>query len=296
MADNRLIFGCGYLGRRVAELWRNSGVETHAATRSTARAAEFSLAGLSAIVADVTQPATLSGLPATDAMLFAVGYDRSAGHDIQTVYAGGLGNVLAAAPAAVEHAVYISTTGVYGSAGGDWVDEQTQPDPRRDGGRASLAAEEVLRRHPLGRRSVILRLGGIYGPGRVPYLDTLRAGQPLAVPREGWLNLIHVDDAAAIVIAADAWAAGRTECDGPHVFCVVDGSPVLRCDYYSEVARLVGAAAPTYCPPEAGSPAAARAESNRRVPNAKLLRTLPVALRFPSYREGLSSTLRASDC
>ena len=77
-------------------------------------------------------------------MLFAVGFDRSAGASIDDVYAGGVRNVLAALPSDIGRFIYISTTGVYGNAGGEWVDEDTPPDPQRDGGRASLAAEQAL--------------------------------------------------------------------------------------------------------------------------------------------------------
>ena len=88
-------------------------------------------------------------------------------------------NVLAALPSDVGRFIYISTTGVYGNAGGEWVDEDTPPDPQRDGGRASLAAEQVLAASPLADRGVVLRLAGIYGPGRIPFLDKLRAGEPI---------------------------------------------------------------------------------------------------------------------
>jgi nucleoside-diphosphate-sugar epimerase len=233
---------------------------------------------------------SLGGKP-PESLLYAVGYDRTAEPDIHTVYAEGLRNVLASLPPTVNRVLYISTTGVYGPAGGEWVDEQTPSDPQRDGGKASLAAEEVLRRHPLGRRSVILRLAGIYGPGRVPYLDKLRASEPLAVPSAGWLNLIHADDAAQIVVAADQWAASQTGDDGLHVFCVSDGAPVVRGDYYAEVARLIGAPPPTFCTPPADSPAAARAASDRRVSNEKMSRLLGVELQYPTYREGLAAIL-----
>jgi nucleoside-diphosphate-sugar epimerase len=248
---------------------------------------------------DVTEPGTLGSLAdlpslggaPPESLLYAIGYDRNAAPDVHAVYAGGLQNVLNALPSSVTRVIYISTTGVYGPAGGEWVDEQTAPHPQREGGTASLAAEEVLRRHPIGRRSVILRLAGIYGPGRVPYLDKLRAGEPLAVPSSGWLNLIHVDDAARIVVAADQWADTQVADNGPHVFCVSDGSPAIRGEYYAEVARLIGAPPPNFCNPPADSPAAARAESNRRVSNAKLSHTLNVKLRYPSYREGLAAIL-----
>jgi nucleoside-diphosphate-sugar epimerase len=302
LPTTRIIFGCGYLGLRVARLWRDAGRSVIAVTRSKARIGEFASELLGSAQADVTDVESLEaeigpleklskfGLT-IDSALYAVGYDRTSGADIHTVYAKGLENVLAVLPPSVRQVIYISTTGVYGSASGEWVDEATPPDPRREGGKASLAAEEALRRHPLGRRSAILRLAGIYGPGRVPYLDKLRAAEPLPVPTAGWLNLIHVDDAARIVVATDAWLKSRDADDGPHVFCVSDGSPVRRADYYAEVARLIGAPAPTFGAPPKDSPAAARASADRRVSNQKLMRTLGLELQFPSYREGLAATL-----
>ena len=88
----------------------------------------------------------LRNLPAAETVLFAVGFDRAGGQSIEDVYAGGMRNVLAALPADTGRFIYISTTGVYGPAGGEWVDEETPPDPQRDGGRASLAAEQALAR------------------------------------------------------------------------------------------------------------------------------------------------------
>jgi nucleoside-diphosphate-sugar epimerase len=251
--------------------------------------------------ADVTKPHTLTwfreipGLGGTpvEALLYAVGYDRGSDADIDEVYAGGLRNVLAALPSSVRRVIYISTTGVYGPASGEWIDELTLPDPQREGGRASLEAERILAAHPLGRRSAILRLAGLYGPGRVPHLDKLRASEPLPVPAEGWLNLIHVDDAARVVIAADAWLDRQPSADAPHVFCVVDDLPVQRRDYYAEVARIIGARPPTFTPPAADSPAAARASVSRRVSNRRLRTTLGVNWAFPTYRDGLASILGA---
>lgn len=295
----RLLLGCGYLGSRVAKLWRAAGDHTVSTSRGEDCTPKMFEAGVFTGQADVTKPETLSWFAkipalsgtAVEALIYAIGYDRTAEPDIHTVYAGGLAHALAALPSSIQRAIYISTTGVYGSAGGDWVDETTPTDPPREGGKASLAAEQVLAAHPLGRRSAILRLAGIYGPGRVPYLDQLKQGEPIAAPNAGWLNLIHVDDAAQIVVAIDRWLAGRLESDGPHVFCVSDGSPVVRGDYYAEAARLIGAPSPTFATPTADSPAAARASANRRVSNAKLMATLDIQLAYPSYREGLAAIL-----
>src|SRR6187551_2117747 len=95
----KLIFGCGYLGKRVAKRWRQAGHDVVVVTRSPEKAREFERDGLGAIVADITQAETLSALPTAETVLFAVGYDRSAGtgtSSIEEVYAGGVKNALAA--------------------------------------------------------------------------------------------------------------------------------------------------------------------------------------------------------
>ena len=292
---SKLIVGCGYLGTRVAKLWRDANEDVHVVTRYAEREREFASQGLQPLVANILDKHTLANLPLVDTVLFAVGYDRNSSQPIEKVYAQGLANVLAALPSDTGRVVYISTTGVYGPASGEWVNEQTPTAPERAGGRASLAAEKILTKHPLGKRSVILRLAGIYGPERIPYLDKLLAGEPLAVPSAGWLNLIHVDDAAAIVLASEKWAATNPKTDGPEFFCVSDGQPVVRGDYYREIARLIGAAEPQFVAPEPDTPAAARARSDKRISNRRLMSTIDVKLRYPSYREGLAAMLSSTN-
>lgn len=284
----RLLFGCGYLGNRVAARWRERGDTVTIVTRNQEKATELRVAGYHPIVADLTKPESLVHLPSADTVLYAVGHDRSGEHSIHEVYADGLRHVLDALPSAMGRIIYISTTGVYGTAGGEWVDEDTQPAPSRDGGRASLAAEQILQEHALGKRGVILRLAGIYGPGRIPFLDLLRANEPVPVPATGYLNLIHVDDAADVVTrAAEIHIA-----DLPRIYCVSDGQPVQRGEYYREVARILGAPAPTFVDPPPNSPRASRAASDRRVKNEQMIRELGVRLRFPSYYEGLTAILK----
>lgn len=282
----RLIFGCGYLGRRVAERWLAAGDRVVAVTRSSSTAKEFSAAGIEPIVADVTLPETLTGLPMAKTLLFAVGYDRSAKPSIHEVYAEGFARVLKAISPETGRVLYISTTGVYGNADGDWVDEQTPANPSRDGGKASLAAEQAVASSPWGEaRSSVLRLAGIYGPDRLPYLAKLQAGEPLAATPDGWLNLIHVDDAATATLAAAETAPALP------VVCVSDGTPPLRVDYYAEVARLLKAPPPTFVDPAEGSPRAARAAASKRVQNTVLTGELGIRLAYPTYREGLAAIL-----
>jgi len=281
----KLIFGCGYLGERIARRWCDAGHEVLIVTRSSVRAKAFQQAGYGAIVAEMTQLATLVGLPAADTVLFAVGFDRSAAVSIGDVYAGGVRNVLSALPSDTGRFIYISTTGVYGNAYGGWVDEETPPDPQRDGGQASLAAEQALAESPFASRGIILRLAGIYGPGRIPFLDQLRAGEPIPAVSEGYLNLIHVDDAASVVVASAELNRKRS------MYCVSDGHPVARAEYYREVARQIGAPSPTFVTPDPHSPRAARAEADRRVTNTRMLAELGVRLAFPDYRAGLAAIL-----
>ncbi|MGC3967628.1 MAG: SDR family oxidoreductase [Pirellulales bacterium] len=296
----KLLFGHGYLGSRVAALWQAAGDEVTIVTRDEAKAAALKLRGYQAIVADVCDPATLRNLPIAETVLFAVGYDRrNPQRTIGQVYAEGVRNVLDAVKQEPEETsatasplfVYVSSTGVYGDADGDWVDEATPCRPLRDGGKACLAAEQVLAAHALAARSVVLRLAGIYGPDRIPRADALRRGEPIDAPAEGYLNLIHVDDAAQIVLDVEQAAAGGKAAP-PQTYCVSDGRPGLRREYYAELARLLNAPPPRFVEPAVDSPAAARAAADKRISNAKLLREIAPTLRYPSFREGLAAIVR----
>ncbi len=287
--NTKLIFGCGYLGVRVAGLWRETGDTVYAVTRRADRAAEFRDRGLVPVIADVCQQDSLRDLPCVDTVLFAVGYDRSSAESIGQVYVGGLTNTLQALSGSVQRFIYTSSTGVYGQADGCWVDETAACHPTRPGGVACIEAERALLAHPLGRRAVILRLAGIYGPGRIPRVKQLQSGQAIAAPSEGYLNLIHVDDAARVVLAAEARAPGGT------IYCVSDGRPVVRREYYERLAWLTGSPPPTFAPPLPDSPASQRAGSSKRVRNERLLRELHVRLVYPSYREGLAAIVTNSE-
>ncbi|HET6882418.1 MAG TPA: SDR family oxidoreductase [Pirellulales bacterium] len=280
--NKRLIFGCGYLGQRVARRWLATGDVVYAVTRNAERAAGWRGEGLRAIVADVTDSATITGLPEVDTVLYAVAHDARSGKTHAETHVVGLGNVLASLTSGFRRLIYISSTGVYGNCQGEWVDEDTPCQPLREAGKACLAAEEMLFAHASGPRAVVLRLAGLYGPGRIPRRDVLLAGEAIDAPQDGFLNLIHVDDAAQAVLAA-------ASVDGalPRRYLVSDGSPVVRRHYYAELARLVGAPPPQFRSPERQTPAALRAAADKRISNARMLAELKINLRFPSFREGL---------
>ena len=202
---------------------------------AAAAAAEWDELGIHPVIGDLTDSISLPDLGPLDTVLFAVGYDRSSGRTIEEVYVHGLANALQALPDSVQRLIYISSTGVFGQSAGEWVDENSPCQPARAGGRACLAAERLLQSHPLAPRSVILRLAGLYGPGRVPKLADLRRGRPLAVPSSGFLNLIHVEDAARIVLAAEQRAVP------PCCYVVADGQPVCGA---SSIRKPPGCSAP----------------------------------------------------
>lgn len=281
-----MIIGCGYVGNPLAAAFHAAGDVVFPTTRSQQRARQFEQLGYRPQIVDVTKPETLRSLPDADTVVFAVGYDTTSGASREDVYAEGLKNVLDHLPESTRRLVFVSTTGVYGDADGQTVDEETPCDPARPGGQAFLKAEQYLRDHPVwSGRSVILRMAGIYGPNRIPRSADIQAGKPIPAPGGGALNLIHVDDSVqAIRLAADA------ETFSP-LYIVSDGSPVDRHDYYREVARLLAAPEPTFEEPDPDSPAAKRAGSDRKMSNQRLATELGFQPKYPSYREGLAAIL-----
>lgn len=281
----KLIFGCGYLGSRVAQIWLSGGHEVYALTRSGNRAPYLRRRGINPIIGNVAEPGTLTELPEADTVLYSVGFDPRGGYSRHEVQVEGIRSVLAALPNSVQRLIFISSTGVYGQLGGVKVNEDSATEPTTDAGRAALAAEQAVREHPLGRRSIVLRLAGLYGPGRIPRRAGLLSGDPVAADPHSFLNLIHVDDAARVVLAAESHAKL------PRVFLVSDGNPVRRGEFYRELARLAGAEPPKFVPPATGVVHSDRGASDKRVSNVKVLRELGVPLVHPSFREGLAASV-----
>jgi nucleoside-diphosphate-sugar epimerase len=284
----KLIFGCGYLGSRVARLWQDQGVEVFVVTRSGERARQFTALGLHPIVADVLQPETLARLPHVETVLFAVGHDRGSGASIHDVYVGGLRDVLASLADDTRRFIYISSTGVYGQSHGETVNESSPAAPNRDGGRASLAAEQLLAADRLGERGIVLRMAGLYGPGRIPLADKIRQGEPIPASADSTLNLIHIDDAARVVLAAESKA------EPPRTYVVSDGHPAVRRDYYEELARLLGVPSPTFAPPDPAAARTGRSAGDKRIDNTRMKTELGVDLLYPSFREGLGAIVTAA--
>ena len=282
------IFGYGYLGCRIATRWLKQSDTVYAATRKKENISLIKSAGLQPVILDVTEADSLQELPEVDRVVFAVGYDRSSGRSIDQIYVQGLANVLKSLPDSVQHFVYVSSTGVYAQSDGGWVDETSACLPIRPGGKACLAAEQLIRNDDRFRqRSTILRFAGIYGPQRVPNIELVRQGQPIPCAEHGYLNLIHVDDAATIVdLVSHSKPNGQT-------FLVSDGQPVERREFYLEVGRLLERNV-QFIQPADDSNRRRRADSNKRCSNQKLLGEFPISFQYPSYRQGLASIVGAA--
>jgi nucleoside-diphosphate-sugar epimerase len=191
--------------------------------------------------------------------------------------------------------VYLSTIGVYGDTGGAWVDEDTIPRPGSPRSVARLAAEEAWRRlgTQYGKSVAVLRLAGIYGPGRNA-LVTLAEGTARRIVKPGQVfNRIHVDDIAQAIDACFTQRASG-------IFNLADDEPAPPQDVIAFAADLMGKAPPPEIPfEEARAGMSAMAQSfyaeNRRVRNDKLKQTLGVRLAYPTYRDGLRALFAAGE-
>lgn len=276
-----LVIGCGYLGLRAAKGWLAAGRQVFALTRS--RAYELRSHGIEPVVGDVLNPESLTGLPRTDTVLYAVGLDRSAGQPMREVYVTGLGNVLGALSsprptgAGLGRFLYVSSTSVYGQTDGSWIDETSPTEPLEDSGKVVLEAERTLRQ--FRPDAVVLRFAGIYGPGRVLRRASLLKGEPVPGDGERFVNLIHVEDGVRAVLAAEANAEpGET-------YLIADDAPPTRRELFTRTAELIGAPVPTF---DGGG----GVEANRRVSNAKAKQRLSFRPQYPSIETGLPASLK----
>lgn len=189
------------------------------------------------------------------------------------------GDAIRAAPAS--WVGYLSSTGVYGDAGGAWVDESAPIGTGRRGARteADLAWQALSKTH-------VFRLPGIYGPGR-SVIDRIRTGSARMIDLPGQVfSRIHVDDIVGGIVAGMKGPAG--------VYNLADDAPCSQNEVVSYGAALLGLAPPPLLTLEAaGLSPAARAfyDENRRVCAGKAKRLLGWAPLFPTYREGLAACL-----
>ena len=288
-APHLLVFGFGYsaafLARRLAPKgWRISGT-----MRRLDGAAAIEAAGATPLLV------TAAGIRDADRVMSSVTHILAAappgesGDPLLALH----GDLLQTPPPKLRWTGYLSTTGVYGDAGGAWVDEGAPLAPVHERGRRRAAAEQAWAdvSEYTGAPAVIFRLPGIYGPGRSAF-DQLRAGTAKRLVKPGQVfSRIHVEDLAAAIEAALALEGGT-------VLNIADDEPAPPQDVVTHAARLLGVAPPPEEDFEAARPrlSAMALEfygANRRISNARMKAELGIAPRYPSYREGLAAILAA---
>jgi nucleoside-diphosphate-sugar epimerase len=287
-----VIFGCGYIGSAVGEAALAAGARVEALTRNPDKAAALRGAGLAkVVVADLASTdwhAQIEGGPD-----FVVNAVSSGGLDqYWQSYVVGMQSILqwaAGAPQPVGTMAYTSSTSVYPQEGGAVVDE-TADAPGATANGATIRQSEILLQHaPVAAisRGFVLRLAGIYGPGRHHLLDQLREGATtLNGSGTHRLNLVHRDDIVAAILAC-LGAPGEADSD---VFNVVDNAPAPRAEVVAWLAQQLGRPVPEFD----GSTTVRRGGApmpDRIVSSAKIQRVLGWQPRYPDYRAGFRAIL-----
>ncbi|UCH53646.1 MAG: SDR family oxidoreductase, partial [Pseudomonadota bacterium] len=231
MTSEITIVGCGYVGARVAAQERARGAHVRALSRFVDHSEAVQQLGATAITADLDDAQSLHGLDVSDQAVYYLAPPPASG-----VSDSRMRTFLAAvARRPPRRIVYISTTGVYGDCGGEWVNETRPVLPAADRAKRRVDAERELLAfaNTSGAQVVILRVPGIYGPDRLP---RERLEKRLPVLREDqapWSNRIHVDDLVAACLAAmDRGANGA-------IYNVSDGNPTTMTDYFRRVATAL---------------------------------------------------------
>ena len=275
-----LIAGCGDVGSCLGRSLAAEGHTVYGLRRRTVALPQ----AIRPVVADLTDPGTLRDLPSPlDYVFYTASASGQTEEAYRSAYVEGVRNLLAhilSQEPPLRRLFFTSSTSVYGQSGGEWVDESSPTEPERFQGRLMLEAEGLLRESPVP--TVILRLAGIYGPGRTRLIDSVRDGS-LKLPRAGrvYTNRIHRDDAAGAL-------QHLMQMKEPEdLYLGVDDAP---CDL-REVAEWIAQRLATG-PQATDDPRepAHRPRASRRCRNTKLRET-GYAFAYSTYREGYAAVL-----
>ncbi len=287
MTMRLFIFGAGYSGIAIARNALAEGYAVAGTTRSPEKSQTLAEIGI--------RPFLFDGTALPDGIRTELGQTT---HLLVSIAPGEADPVLAAAGEVIAGAMpalrwigYLSTVGVYGDHGGAWVDEDSECRPVSSRSRQRLDAERqwLSLGERIGRPVAVLRLSGIYGPGRNALVN-LEKGTARRIVKPGQVfNRIHVDD-----IAGAAMLLARSESGG--VFNVTDDEPAPPQDVVAYAATLMGVAPPPEIAfDDADMTPMARSfyGENKRVSNARI-KSLGYAFRFPNYRVAMEDLWRGT--
>ena len=286
-----VIFGCGYVGAQVADEAIQRGLRVTALTRNEAKAAVLRSKGVDVIVADLADDAWHARIAGSAD--FALNCVSSGGAGIEGYrrsYLAGMESVLrwALQRGPVGTLLFTSSTSVYPQGEGTLVGEDAST--AGAGERGQIMSEVEARVRDSERACVrwfVLRLAGIYGPGRHSLLDQVRSGS-VAGAMEGRLNLIYRDD-----IWAAVWRAfGALPAITNQIFNVADDGAARRAEIVAWLAARLKVPVPRVSdePPRGHRPST----PDRIISNAKIKAALGWRPGYPTFREGYEKILSLS--
>ncbi len=289
-----LIVGCGYVGLPLgAELVR-LGHEVHGLRRQAAAVDELKAAGIIPHLGDVTRAEDLARLPGPfDWVVNTVASGHGGEDEYRSVYYEGTRNLidwLAGTP--LQKFVYTSSTGVYGQTDGSLVKEDAPTVPGTPTGEWLVKTEGLLLDAARARKSpaVILRVAGIYGPGRGHYFHQyLRNEARIPGKGERLMNMIHRDDVVGSIVAA--LRSGRAG----EIYNAVDDEPVAQVHFFRWLSETLGKWMPPFVPEEAGEVVRKRGLTHKKVSNRRLRMELGVQLKYPNFRKGYTAEITRLD-
>jgi len=276
-----LIAGCGDVGGALACRLLAAGQRVAGMRRNIERLPQ----GVTGIRADLGDRAGLSRVLSSEYryVVVASAADRFDAASYRAVYLSGLENLLDALRGQ-PRVLLVSSTGVYHQRDGEWVDEDSPTEPSGFSGQLLLEGEQLLRAR-LGDRSCVVRLGGIYGPGRERLLAEVRAGIGCAREPVRYTNRIHRDDCAGLLhFLLERWQSGVPLAP---LYLGVDSEPAPMWEVRQWLARQLGVVLD-----DAREQTSARAVGSKRCSNRRLLEA-GYRMIYPDYRCGYAALLQA---
>lgn len=276
-----LIVGCGYLGTALGLRLAAVGYEVWGLRRQP----EGLPPSIHPVAADLAQPETLRDLPrGMDLVFYTAGSTARTEAAYHAAYVEGMHVLLEALQRQRQRPRRIfltSSTGVYAQTHGEWVDETSPTEPTHFAGRCLLEGERVLHDGPFP--ATVLRLAGIYGPGRTRLIDSVRQGTAVTPSGENvYLNLIHRDDCVGAL-----YRLMRLAYPAP-LYLGVDHHPVEQGALLRWVAAQLGMPPPPFETTPGHLRQARR--SNKRCRNQRLV-AAGYAFRHRSFRSGYAALL-----